>query len=142
MPNITNFAFAKLTETDSGLEKEELTIIRPNSIPGRDSFAIEFSLVLDGIEKDYSGFIIMYKPNGEKLVKTEPFEINREMFSEVKANMDDYDDNKDEKILTGITLGINFEDVLFETSGLYKAALYLNEDKLGEFGIAVAAKRR
>lgn|GEM_PF-3916415 len=141
MPNITNFTFGKvkLDETTGNLiSKEDITIIQPQTLPGRASFVIEFSLVLEEIDHDYKGYIEMYNPNGEVLVKTDEFEINMAMFENPRENKVNQDSNVEKSILRGVTLGIKFDNIFFEVGGLYKAALYLNGEKLGIFGIGVA----
>lgn len=131
MPNITNFIFLEIDEKEQ--TKKPFTILKPISIPGRASFVIEFSIILDE-NIDYTGYIEMFEPNGKTLIKTDSFSIEKEMFDDGDFSESD----KEIEVLKGVTLGINFEDVLFKVGGLYKVSLYLNNKVLGDFGITVA----
>lgn len=131
MPSITNFIFLEINEKEQ--TKTPFTILNPISIPGRASFVIEFSIILDE-NIDYTGYIEMFEPNGSTLIKTDSFSVEKEIFDDGDASKTD----KEIEVLRGITLGINFEDVLFKVGGLYKVSLYLNDKVLGDFGITVA----
>lgn len=131
MPSITNFMFLEINEEEN--TKQPFTILNPISIPGRASFVIEFSIILDE-NIDYTGYIEIIEPSGKELIKTDSFLIEKEMFDDSETSKKD----KEIAVLRGITLGINFEDILFKVGGLYKVSLHLNDKIFGDFGITVA----
>lgn len=134
MPSITNFIFWELIEEDKKIvEKKVISAINPKTVPGKFTFSVEFSLVLENNVQEYEGYLEFFKPNGDRLIKTKPFLINDEMFDRKKPG-----EEKSGNILTGITFEIAFRDVVFEKPGLYNVSLVCNDNVIHTFGIAVA----
>lgn len=132
MPNITNFNFVN---RDS---REIITMLEVDNIPGRTTFTVEFSLVLD-VLKDFKGYVSLRRSDNTVIVDTNPFEISKSDF--ISEEEEKKIREKGSNMVTGVTLGVLFEDVFFEKPDVYTTILILDEQTLGEFAIPVIPRK-
>lgn len=128
MPQISNFLYCMQTSNEEDQFKiiDPLNVIPIESTPGRFTFSIMFSIVGFDPSKDHEGHIVFRDPENNILIETDKFPVSKE----------DSPNKEDSKpIVTGLSLGVEFVNVLFETEGVYKTQLYLNNEVLGEFVI-------
>lgn len=131
MPYITNFAFCEQAEIEENRPKAINYLQVIEAFSGSFSFSIIYSITGFTAKEDHHGHVVFFDPNGEKLIETEKFFIEGEENQEIE----------DTNLVTGISMGVEFNDILFEGHGLYKMEVFFDDEKLGEFFIPVLARR-
>ncbi len=128
MPKISSFAYCAPInlEKDQNVSIIPLNIIPIESIPGRFSFSIIFSIVGFSNNEDHSGYLIFADPNGAPVIQTEKYNLEKE--------------DKRKSLLSGVSMGVDFQNVLFECEGLYKTELFFDNQKIAEFVIPVGVR--
>lgn len=132
MPYITDFRFVDLESN------ENITLLEMDNLPGRASFAVEFSIIFDAL-KDYTGYVSLRKLDETVILDTNPFEIHRNEI--INEKEEERVKRENANLVVGATLGVAFEDLFFEKPGVYLAVLILNEQVLGQFAITVVKRK-
>lgn len=128
MPKVTNFTFCEqgIIEDNEPKAINLLQVLRASA--GSISFSILFSITGFSAHQDHLIIIEFTNPKGEKVIETDPFHLEKE----------DNQENVDEsRLVTGISMGIDFANVLFEGQGLYTLNLLFDGEQIGEFFIPV-----
>lgn len=131
MPKITNFAVCEKADIEEGQLRAINVLQLIESSSGNFSFSIIFSITGFSAGEEHNGFVVISDPKGEKLIETERFVLEKEEHSEIE----------DSRLITGVSMSVEFKDILFEGQGLYKLELFFDDDNLGEFYIPVLARR-
>lgn len=130
MPNITNFAFCNNPDI-SGDNPSALEFLQTIEVSSDNfSFSILFTITGFTTDKEHHLYVRFLDPRREELIKTEEFILEKE-------NRDDIDE---EKVITGISMGVDFTKVPFEGHGMYSLELYFDDEKLSEFYIPVLSR--
>lgn len=126
MAYITNFLFCESIDIADG--KPQVGDIVPliSVQGGKFSFSLLFSIAKFSNTEDHTGYLVINNPIGEEVVRTEPFFLEKR---------DSHEDSI--KTLAGTTIGMDFDDVPYQGSGLYRCELHFDDKLLGEFHIPV-----
>ncbi|MGN8234438.1 DUF6941 family protein [Priestia flexa] len=130
MPKLSNFVYCEQTSPEENAIQSlnPLNVITIESAPGRFSFSVVFSLVGFNPHEEHDGYIVFADPNGKTVIETERFTLEKE------------DHDKKNPILTGVSMGVEFNNVLLEMPGLFRTDLYFDNEKIGEFVIPVVTR--
>lgn len=131
MPNVTNFVFCEDPRLDDDKPKAINFLQTVEAVAGNFSFGILYSITGFAGSEDHNLYVSIFDPKGEKIFESERFFLEREDLPEIEG----------ERLVTGISMGIEFKDLLFEGQGLYKVGLVFDDDLIGEFFIPVLAQR-
>lgn len=131
MPKITNFAFCEKSSIEDNQPKaiNLLQVIETSN--GTFSFSIIFSIVGFSATEEHTGYVIVTDPKGDTLMETEKFFLDKDENIDIDSN----------RVVTGISMGVEFDEVIFEGQGIYNVSLVFDEEKLGEFSIPVLVQR-
>lgn len=130
MPKISSFMYCLTTKHENSESITPLNIIPIESAPGRFSFSIVYSIVGFNPNEDHDGYVIFSDPQGVPILETEKYTLPKE-----DNTMGDAGGN----LLSGITMAVEFGNVLLENEGLFKTELIFDGEKLGEFYIPVVS---
>lgn len=125
MPKITNFAFCDQDyANDEGLVKViDLIEVRSNDF----SLALVLSITDYSIKEDHFCEIIIKDSTKSILFQTESFPVENDTPGEVDSN----------ELITGFTLGVQFNKLTFRGPGLYSVQVKFDGESLGEFYVPV-----
>ncbi|NCU18522.1 hypothetical protein [Pallidibacillus pasinlerensis] len=129
MPKVTNFAFCKSFIIEGPSVQLDLLQTIKTSVSSI-AFSIVFSLVEVDNRSNHYIQAIFKGPKGEKLIETEKFLLEKEK-----------DEENDSKKVSGLTMGIDFEDVQFVGQGIYSMDIKFDGDTIGNFAIPVIFKK-
>ncbi|WHY01352.1 hypothetical protein [Neobacillus sp. DY30] len=131
MPKISSFMYCQTTKHEYPESITPLNIIPIESKPGRFSFSVVYSIVGFDPNKDHDGYVIFSDPKGLPILETEKYKLP------VEENHDNVVGDVAGNLLSGVTMAVEFGNLLLENEGLFKTELIFDGEKLGEFYIPV-----
>lgn len=130
MPKVTNFVFCEESSLTNGSPEVLGFKQLLESSQGWFSFSIAFSIVDFSPLDEHSVYVVFSDPKGGKLIETDKFLLEKESD----------EGNDDSKLVSGLTMGVNFDKVQFEGQGIYQIQLIFDDEPIGEFFIPVVLK--
>lgn len=127
MPKITNFAFCQSSDLKEGMIPKVINIMPKIDVEdGKFSFGIIFSIFDFSANEDHNGYIILKNPVKEELFETAPFFLEKQ---------EDLEENA--KVVSGTTIAMEFNDIVFEGSGIYSLQIIFDDTEVAEFYIPI-----
>lgn len=133
MPYITNFIFKQ--QEDNG-KPSIIQAILINAFPGKTSFSIQFTILLENPFIEHSGFVEFCRRDNDAevtLAKSAGFTIS--------AAPKRDGDNNDYAMLTGVAYELGFSDLQIDQPGLHVIKVHCNKKIIAEFAITVAEQQ-
>ncbi|MCM3619150.1 hypothetical protein M3936_16295 [Sutcliffiella horikoshii] len=126
MPRITNFAYCH----DTIIENNQVEVINLaqvlEAVDGVMNFSIVFTLTDFNLRQDHIGYLEFLNPKEEVIFETERFYLEKE--EGISGN---------ERVASGATLGMSFNNVLYEGPGVYSMDIIVDDERIARFSIPV-----